>query len=133
MARDERIDGMLWRWAEWLKTGDGNGYPVMSTLHEDWAPPAPGMRPGMKVVPHNDAPMTHRLVHVLSDRLRATLVAHYVLRMSADAAALVLECQAATVHSRIESSHRELARMLGIDGLGVLQHRQTRVDSGTLA
>jgi len=110
--RDEQIDARLWRWAEWLKTGDGSGYPVKSTLHEDWAPPSPGMRPGMKVSPHCDGPQTQRLVLMLSERMQATLVAHYVLRMSPMQAGEVLECQAGTVHQRIEAGHRELAALL---------------------
>jgi DNA-directed RNA polymerase specialized sigma24 family protein len=117
MARDERIDARLWRWAEWLKSGDGGGYPVKSTLHEDWAPPTPGMRPGMRVAPANDAPQTHSLVHRLSERAIATLTAHYVLRMNPAAAATVLCCQPDTVHARIEAAHRDLAAMLDAAGL----------------
>lgn len=112
MAKDALIDARLWRWAEWLKSGDGSGYPVKSTLHEDWSPPSPGMRPGMKVAPANDAPQTQRLVYRLSDRMRATLVAHYVVRMSAADAGAVLECKPDTVHARIEAAHGELLGMI---------------------
>jgi hypothetical protein len=132
MARDEQIDARLWRWAEWLKTGDGSGYPVKSTLHEDWCPPSPGMRPGIKVAPHNDAPQTHRFVLRLSETLRGTLAGHYLMRMNALDLAACVACQPATVHARIETAHRAIAGMLEADRVGVLQHRQMRVDSGTL-
>jgi DNA-directed RNA polymerase specialized sigma24 family protein len=112
MAKDAAMDERLWRWAEWLKSGDGSGYPVKCTLHEDWSPPSPGMTPSMKVAPHNDARQTQSLVHLLSDRLLATLVAHYVVRLSAADAAAVLDCKPDTVHARIEAAHGELLGLL---------------------
>ena len=112
MAKDAAMDDRLWRWAEWLKSGDGSGYPVKCTLHEDWSPPSPGLTPSMKVAPHNDALQTQRMVHRLSDRMLATLVAHYVVRMSASAAADALDCKPDTVHARIEAAHVELLWML---------------------
>ena len=115
MARDMAMDARLWRWAEWLKSGDGSGYPVKSTLHEDWSPPTPGLTPSMKVSSHNDARQTQRLVCLLSDRLQATLVAHYVVRMSVGDAAAVLDCKPDTVHARIEAAHGELLGMLKTD------------------
>lgn len=136
MARDEQIDARLWRWAEWLKSGDGAGYPVKSTLHEDWCPPSPGMRPGMKVASACDGPQTHRLVMAMTERMRATVTAHYLLRMAVDDAAQALDCQPGTVHMRIESAHRWMAGRLDPGwrmSVEVLQHRRTGVDSGTLA
>ena len=75
MARIAEIEDRLLRWAEYFKSGDTCGYPVKSTLHEDWSPPSPGMTPSMRVAPANDAPQTHRMVARLSERLQATLVA----------------------------------------------------------
>lgn len=112
MARDEQIDARLWRWAEWLKSGDGAGYPVKSTLHEDWSPPSPGMRPGMRVAPACDGLQTHRLVLAMTERMRATLTAHYLLRMPTQDAAAALDCQPGTVHARIELAHRWMAARL---------------------
>jgi DNA-directed RNA polymerase specialized sigma24 family protein len=112
MARIESIEHRLHRWAEWLKTGDGSGYPVKSTLHEDWSPPSPGTTPTMKVGLGSDGPQTQRLVEQMSERRQATLVAVYVLRMPVADAALVLECAADTVLDRIERIHRVIAREL---------------------
>lgn len=114
MARSEVIEARLQRWAEWLKVGDGAGYPVRCTLDADWSPPSPGTTPSMKVAPANDAPETQRAVHALSERLRATLVAHYVLRMTAADAGAALGCAPDTVLDRIERAHRQLAAMLGV-------------------
>lgn len=113
MARIEWIDQRLQRWAEWLKVGNGAGYPVRCVLDEDWSPPAPGTTPTMKVAPMNDAPQTHRAVLQLSERLQATLVSHYLLRMSAADAAAALSCEPNTVHQRIERAHELLARAVG--------------------
>lgn len=114
MARSEVMEQRLQRWAEWLKVGDGAGYATKCTLHEDWSPPTPGTTPTLKVAPANDAPQTQRAVNALSERLRATLVAHYVLRMTAADAAAVLECAPDTVLDRIERAHRQLAATLGV-------------------
>ena len=114
MARDEQIDARLWRWAEWLKSGDGSGYPVTNPISVDWSPPSPGMRPGMKVAPACDGPLTHRLVLAMTDRMRATLTAHYVLRMPTLDAAEALDCQPGTVHARIEAAHRWMAARLEV-------------------
>lgn len=108
MARDQAMEQRLLRWAEWVKTGDGSGYPVKSVLHEDWSPPSPGITPTMKVSPANDARSTHRLVSRLSERLQHTLWAHYVMRMSDVQAGEVLECMPDTVQARIEAAHRAL-------------------------
>lgn len=112
MAKDAAMDARLWRWAEWLKSGDGSGYPVKCTLHEDWSPPSPGIVPTLKVSPSNDARQTQRLVHRLSERMLATLVAHYVVRMSAADAAAALDCKPDTVHARIEAAHCELLGLI---------------------
>lgn len=114
MARIAEIEDRLMRWAEYFKSGDACGYPVKSTLHEDWAPPSPGMTRSMRVAPANDAPQTHRMVSKLSQRLQATLVAVYVMRMTAGQAAVALACEPATVHARIDTAHRGLAGMLGV-------------------
>lgn len=108
MARDQAIEQRLLRWAEWLKSGDGSGYPVKSVLHEDWSRPSPGITPTMKVAPANDAGSTHRLVRRLSERMQHTLLAHYVMRLTDAQAAMVLECRPDTVQARIEAAHRAL-------------------------
>ena len=123
--RDAAMDERLWRWAEWLKSGNGNGYPVKCTLHEDWSPPSPGITPTLKVAPHNDGSQTQRLVHLLSDRLLATLVAHYLLRLSPAGAAAALDCKPATVHARIEVAHGQLMGLLGDDKREFCNIRQT--------
>ncbi len=112
MARDPQIEARLQRWAEWLKLGDGSGYPVKSTLHQDWSPPSPGTTPTMKVSIGSDGPQTQRMVSRLSDRSRATLVAVYVLRMPVADAAEALSCAPDTVLDRVERIHRELLREL---------------------
>jgi DNA-directed RNA polymerase specialized sigma24 family protein len=113
MARIQEIDRRLWLWAEALKVGDGSGYPVKNTLHEDWSPPSPGMTPTMKVSrADGSAKQMTRAVQQLSQTLQATLVAHYLVRMTAADIGLALGCKADTVHARIEAAHRELAGLL---------------------
>lgn len=112
MARDSGIEARLLRWAEWLKGGEAAGYPVKSTLHEDWSPPSPGMTPTMRVAPHNDGKQTHGLVVQLSERMQATLVAHYVKRMTAAQAGVLLDCKPDTVHASIEAAHNALLGLL---------------------
>jgi DNA-directed RNA polymerase specialized sigma24 family protein len=113
MARDPQIEARLQRWAQWLTAGDGSGYPVKSTLHEDWSPPSPGMTPTMKTVKGSDGPQTQRMVSGLSDRRRATLVAVYVLRMPIADAAAALDCAPDTVLDRVERIHRQLLGLIG--------------------
>ena len=61
----------------------------------------------MKVmVGRSDVKQTHRIVERMSERMRATVVAHYVLRMSAADAAVVLDCAERTVAERIDQAHR---------------------------
>ena len=92
MARDSTIEARLWRWAEAVKGGaDVHGYPVKCTLHPDWSPPSPGMTPTLKVAPASDVRQTHALVLQLSERMQATLSAHYVYRMSMAMAGEMLE------------------------------------------
>lgn len=115
MARDEQMDARLWRWAEWLKTGDGSGYPVKSVLHEDWSPPSKGALPTMRVAPPgSDARQTHDLVGALKPSWRATVAAHYVLRMTTAQAAVALSVQPDTVLDRLERIHAHLRRELGV-------------------
>lgn len=112
MARIDWVEARLQRWAEWLKVGDGAGYPARCVLHENWSPPSPGTTPQLKVAPPSDAPQTHRIVLGLSERMRATLAAHYLLGMTAQDAAAVLECAPDTVHQRIERAHALIAQAL---------------------
>ena len=116
MARDSEIEQRLWLWAERLKSGDGSGYPVKSTLHPDWSPPPQGMRPGMKVCTAQRDHM-HELVEMLPDSLKATVVAHYLLRMPDADAAEALGCATATVGERIQRAHRLLKLMAGERGI----------------
>ena len=110
MARDNKIEARLLEWAEWLKVGDGSGYAVKSVLHEDWSPPGKGTTPTMKVSSAGrEVRATDAAVRDLRPALKATVVARYVLRMSNEEAAAVLECQANTVCTRIEEAHRVLA------------------------
>lgn len=116
MARDAGMEARLLRWAEYIKSGDGSGYPVRNVLDENWSPPSLGATPSMRTAPVNDARQTHRLVRKLSTRMQATLVAHYIKRMPAAAAAEELQCRPDTVTARIEAAHRAL--------LGLLQDSQ---------
>lgn len=114
MARIDEIEQRLLRWAEWRKVGDGSGYPVKCVLHPDWSPPAQGLTPSMKVMPSSDARQTGRAVGLLSQKLQAAVVVHYIQgRRGADAAGQ-LGCKPDTVLARIESAHVELARMLSV-------------------
>lgn len=117
MARDPGIEARLLRWAEYMKSGDGSGYPVRNVLDENWSPPAPGSASSMRTAPMNDARQTDRMVRKLSERLQATLVAHYIKRMPAAVAAIELQCMPDTVIARIEAAHRAL--------LGLLQDART--------
>lgn len=116
MARIEWVEARLQRWADWLKVGDGSGYPVRCVLDESWSPPSPGTTPSMKVVPSSDARQTDRAVQCLSDRLRATLAACYLLGLGPSDAALALGCEPDTVHQRIERAHALIAQALADSG-----------------
>lgn len=113
MARDPKIEERLQRWAQAVTVGDGAGYPAMSMLHPQWQPPAPGQTPTLKVAPASDARETHRAIERLSQRLRNTIVVHYVFKGTLAEQASRLECAEATVHARIEEAHRRLAVVLG--------------------
>lgn len=112
MARDPQIEARMQRWAEWLTSGDGSGYPVKSTLHQDWSPPSPGITPTMKTGRGSDGAQTQRMVMALSERRQATLVAVYVLRMPIADAAAALDCAPDTVLDRVERIHRQLLGQL---------------------
>lgn len=113
MARDERMADRLKRWAEWLKVGDGDGYASVNVLHENWSPPTPGTTPTLKVSgAGREVRETDRIVRRMSERLQATVTAHYVLRMSAADAGQALDCAADTVLGRIERAHRFMQAQL---------------------
>lgn len=112
MARDAEMDARLQRWAHGVTVGDGAGFPAMSVLHPSWQPPAPGTIPVLKAAAPSDVRQTHRALGVLSDRLRATVVAHYVLRPPIAEQAAMLECAQATVHARVERVHTQLRAVL---------------------
>lgn len=111
MARIDEIDTLLWQWAERLKAGDGSGYPTMCTVHPDWSPPSPGVTPTMKVSKGRRG-QVDKALEQLPDSLRATVVAHYLLRMSDTDAAVVLGCAVPTVGQRIVRAHQLLAGLL---------------------
>ena len=113
MARDANIEARLQRWAQWLNVGDGSGFPVMSVLHPEWQPPSPGLTPTMKSVAGGDERATHRAVSRMSERLKATLVVHYVQRLPVAEQALRLGCAEPTVHERIGRAHRLLLLEFG--------------------
>lgn len=112
MARDQRIEARLQRWAQWVTVGDGSGYAAVNTLHPNWSPPTPGMRPSLKVAKGSDAPQTHRAIRRLSLRLANTLVVHYCLRLPLADQAARLECAESTVGQRVEEAHRRLLSIL---------------------
>ena len=124
MARIEWVEQRLLAWAAWLTVGDGNGYPALSVLHEDWSPPSPGTTPTMKVGVPQSARQTHAAVLQLSERMQKTLRVHYVQRLPLADQAEWLGCQPGTVYARVEAAHAALA--------AVMQHRTSRVDSGIL-
>lgn len=117
MARDKDIDDRLWQWAERLKSGDGTGYPVKSTIHPDWSPPPQGMRPGMKVCTVRPDEGVHAMIDRLPASLKATVVAHYLLKLSAIEAGAAMGCAPATVGERIERAHRMLRQMISEPGV----------------
>lgn len=112
MARIEAIETRLKVWAQWVKTGDGSGYPTKCTLHPTWSPPKPGTLPTIKVSTPTTARQTHRAIAVLSERLRNTLVLHYVYNLSVIDQAARLRCHRDTVGKRIEVAHGLLKRLL---------------------
>lgn len=112
-ARDPAMHQLLLAWAQWLRVGDGSGYPTMSVLHEDWTPPAPGIRPAMKSSRPSAARHTHRIVCQWSATLRATVFVHYCFpALTVAEQAQRVGCAPRTVHDRIAVAHRLLARAL---------------------
>lgn len=111
MALSAEMDRRLRLWAEHVQVGDGSGYPVKSTLHPDWSPPSPGITPTLKVSRGGGADRLHRLVQRLPDKMRAVVVARYILKLSDAEAGLALNCAPGTVPARLERAHRELLRM----------------------
>ena len=109
MARDADIERRLRLWAEWLKVGDGSGYPTKCTLHSEWSPPSAGITPSMKVGAPSTARQTGRAIATLSERLQATLAVHYLYNWSMAEQAERLGCQVATLDQRIRTAHRLLA------------------------
>lgn len=114
MAKIAWVDEALQRWAAVVVGGaDGSGFPTMSVLHEDWSPPSPGQTPTMKVASGSkDVARTHAAIALLTVRARNTVVVHYCKRMSLEEQGEELGCQAETVTKRIDTIHRELARVL---------------------
>lgn len=112
MAKDPKIEALLIEWAQWLKVGDGSGFPIMSVLSADWMPPTPGQSPTMKVSYPNRSRRLHRLIQQLSQRLGNTLIVHYCLQLPIDEQAARLACAASTVHARVDFAHRELRRLI---------------------
>lgn len=108
--RSPDIEARLQRWAQWLKEGEGAGYPAMSVIHPEWQPPAPGQRPTLKSVKPGDARATHRAVTAMSLRMQDTLFVHYVMNLSLRDQADKLECAEATVIARVDKAHRLLQR-----------------------
>ena len=108
MARDQRMEERLQRWAQAVTVGDGSGFPVMSVLHPEWQPPSPGITPTMKTAAASDARETHRALKTLSQRLQNTVAVHYCMKLPLDVQAQRLGCAVDTVHGRIEAAHRAL-------------------------
>lgn len=122
MARDLDIDGRLQRWAQYVTTGDGNGYAAINPLSSDWSPPSPGTMPTLKTsTSSHEVRETHRALKQLSDeqgnlRLVNTIVTHYCLRLSTADQARQLGCEVRTIELRIERAHRRLRQILGEGG-----------------
>lgn len=115
--RDPKIEQRLQRWAQWLKVGDGSGFPSMSVLHPEWQPPSPGTTPTLKVgTAGDDVKQTHRLIGLLSQRMQTTLVVHYVKGGAVADQAAELAIAESTVHERIDRAHRQLLRLLADPG-----------------
>ena len=110
MARNEMVEKRLREWAQWMKVGDGSGYPTKSTLHPNWSPPASGQVPSMKTNAPSSARSTHRAIQALSERLQDTLVLHYVTNLPVADQAVRLGCTRQTVDQRICTAHRMLHR-----------------------
>lgn len=121
MARIEAIEQRLQEWAQWLKVGDGSGYPVKCVLHPEWSPPTPGLTPTLKVAAASGVRSTHAEVRRLSGHLQATLVLHYVMALPLKEQADRLQCKPETIGERIRTAHRLLAQAF-MCGEGVLHN-----------
>jgi DNA-directed RNA polymerase specialized sigma24 family protein len=104
----------LQAWAQWRMVGDGSGYPVMSVLHPNWSPPAPGTTPTMKT---SRAPLevreTDRVVARMSERMQKTLLLVYGLPALTQAErARRLGVAERTVVERVEAAQGVLRRAL---------------------
>ena len=108
MARNQMIEQRLQDWAQWMKVGDGSGYPTKCTIHPMWSPPSAGITPTMKVGHASTAPQTGRAIRMLSERLQNTLVLHYVTNLSVVDQAARLSCKPETVDARLRTAHRLL-------------------------
>lgn len=115
MARDAAMHARLQAWAQWVTVGDGSGYPTVSTIHPNWSPPSPGVRPMMKVAAPSSARQTHRaMLQVFSQRLRDTVALYYCTQLPVAEQAQRLGCVPGTVHERIEMAHRLLRQWLEV-------------------
>lgn len=113
MARIDWVEQRLRDWAQWLRVGDGSGYPAKSVLHPHWSLPSAGTTPTLKVTAPSSARATHRAIGRLSERLQATVVLHYCTQLSVVDQASRLECQPDTIGQRLRTAHSMLARDLG--------------------
>ena len=107
------VENVLRDWGAWLRGGsDGAGWPSVNVLHRSWMPPAPGMRPGMKVGRRAEASVAelHERVREMPMRLRNTLVVVYVQVLSPAEQADRLQCSESTVRARVQEAKRLLVR-----------------------
>jgi DNA-directed RNA polymerase specialized sigma24 family protein len=112
MARNAQMERRLQEWAQWLKVGDGSGYPTMSPLHPQWSPPSAGTTPTPKAAVPSGARDTHRAIGQLSERLQCTLYWHYITNLTVAEQAVRLHCQPDTVGKRVQTAHRALLDIL---------------------
>lgn len=132
MARDAAMHERLLAWAQWVTVGDGSGYPTVSTLHPNWSPPSPGVRPTMKVAAPSTARQTHRAMAGWSARLRNTVALYYCTQLPIAEQAARLGCAPSTVHERIDVAHKLLRQWLEHGQRVISTQRETRVESGSL-
>jgi hypothetical protein len=108
------MEQRLLAWGAWRAGGRcADGYPGTNVLHPSWSPPGGGQLPTMRAARSCD--LAERLldgkVQSLSVRLRDTLYAIYIKRMSAEQQAQVLQCQPSTVRARVVEAKRQIAAM----------------------
>ena len=105
----------LLEWGVWMTRGRrADGYPMTNVLHPSWQPPAPGQTPTLCTSTSSDRREReiHHCVGLLSDRMRATMVAVYVKRFDTAGQCVALSCQASTVRVRVMQAKRLLAGLL---------------------